>query len=161
VVGSLQFTGLILLGREERIQSHWKQRATKDWDEQWDDRLDLLVTPVNPQQLPADAPEVRLTSFFQPASAGGLILLLFALGWAASYRSGKARAAAVVGVPVLVLAALSAFLDGPVPRYRYPLDPLLAVLAGGGLSLVLRRGWVSLGRLRTLPGREAAAKVSA
>jgi hypothetical protein len=32
-----------------------------------------------------------------------------------------------------VLIAVSAMLVGDVPRYRYPVDPLMYVLAAGGL----------------------------
>mgnify|MGYP007013285840 CR=1 FL=1 len=33
----------------------------------------------------------------------------------------------------LVLIAVSAMLVGDVPRYRYPVDPLMYVMAAGGL----------------------------
>jgi hypothetical protein len=42
----------------------------------------------------------------------------------------------------LVLIAVSAMLVGDVPRYRYPVDPLMYVMAAGGLlglaSLIVR-----------------------
>jgi hypothetical protein len=34
------------------------------------------------------------------------------------------------------LLALSAFLDGPVPRFRYPLDPFIGLTEAAGLLAV-------------------------
>jgi hypothetical protein len=39
---------------------------------------------------------------------------------------------------VLALVFPSAALVGYVPRYRYPVDPLLAVLVGAGLQAAVR-----------------------
>ena len=41
---------------------------------------------------------------------------------------------AAAGPTVLVL---SAFLDGPVPRFRYPVDPLIVLTMAGGLSAAI------------------------
>ena len=133
LAGSLSFTGRVLIGEEERLQSHWKQRANKDWDEQWDDRLDFLVGPLLPELAAGQPLAGFLTGLFQPARIGWLVVLLAALGGLAAWRERARRPALLLGAVVLALAALSAFLDGPVPRYRYPLDPLLFVLAAGGL----------------------------
>jgi 4-amino-4-deoxy-L-arabinose transferase-like glycosyltransferase len=137
--GSLLFSGQLLLGREERLQSHWKQRATKDWDEQWDDRLDALVEPLSPATLAGQELAATLTELFQPARFGWLLAPLVLAGCLAAWRA-PARPALLLAAVALLLAALSAFLDGPVPRYRYPLDPLLFILAAGGCVSLARAG---------------------
>jgi hypothetical protein len=47
---------------------------------------------------------------------------------------------------VVALVFPSAALVGYVPRYRYPVDPLLAVLAAGGVVAVV--ALVGMGRKR-------------
>jgi hypothetical protein len=44
------------------------------------------------------------------------------------------RPALVPGLAGLGILLASAALDGPVPRYRYPLDPLIALFAAGALT---------------------------
>ena len=147
LAGSLRFTGLLLLGSEERLQSHWKQRANKEWAEQWDDRLDFLVKPVShwPDEDNRDhgsfddspkllAAATLLTELYQPARVAWPLLSLALVGGWFAVRKPSRRPALLLATTALALLALSAFLDGPVPRYRYPLDPLIAVLAAGGVS---------------------------
>jgi hypothetical protein len=47
------------------------------------------------------------------------------------------RPALVPGLAGLGILLASAALDGPVPRYRYPLDPLIALFAAGALTVAL------------------------
>jgi hypothetical protein len=49
----------------------------------------------------------------------------------------------------------SAALVGYVPRYRYPADPLLAVLAAGGIVALIALAGIARRRLRsqTIPGQ--------
>jgi 4-amino-4-deoxy-L-arabinose transferase-like glycosyltransferase len=138
--GSLDFTGQLLLGSEVRLQSEWKQRANKDWAEQWDNRLDGLVQPVAAWGSPDPAPGrtqsllSALTDLYQPARLPWLLLPLSALGCLLSLFQPNRRPGLLVAAAVLLLLGLSAFLDGPVPRYRVPLEPLVTILAAGGIS---------------------------
>jgi hypothetical protein len=59
------------------------------------------------------------------------------------------RPALLPGAAVLALLLASAALDGPVERYRYPLDPSIALLAAGGLTVGLKRLWRRLAPRRT------------
>jgi 4-amino-4-deoxy-L-arabinose transferase-like glycosyltransferase len=154
--GSLLFTLQLFLGRDELFQSHWKQRASKDWSEQWDDRLDFLVAPIAPQQVQGQATAAALTDLYQPARLGWALLALFGAGCLLAVREPARRPALLLAGIVLTLLTFSAFLDGPVPRYRYPLDPLIAVLASGGLVRGLRATWA----LRRRPGTATDLAVS-
>jgi 4-amino-4-deoxy-L-arabinose transferase-like glycosyltransferase len=148
LLSSLLFTGQVLVGREESLASHWKQRAAKDWGEQWDDRLDALVSPVEP--TPPFWPAL-LADRLQPARIAWLIYPLALLGIVVAARDANRRGALLLAATLLALVALSAFLDGPVPRYRYPLDPLLAVLFAGGLLQAL--AWLGAWRRRAAAGQ--------
>src|SRR5207248_9031560 len=115
-----------------------KERAAKDWGRRWDDRLVFLVAPISPHQSQGQSTAVALTELYQPARLGWALLLLFGAGCLVALREPARRPALFLAAIVLTVLAFSAFLDGPVPRYRYPLDPLITVLASGGLSCGLR-----------------------
>jgi 4-amino-4-deoxy-L-arabinose transferase-like glycosyltransferase len=145
LAGSLLFTVQIFRGREESLQGHWRQRASKDWAEQWDNRLDYLATPLTPQQLQGQNVAAAVTDLYQPARFSWLLAVLFLLGSLMAWLEPARRPALLLGGITLTLLALSAFLDGPVPRYRYPLDPLILAVAAGGLT-------TGVGALLTLAG---------
>jgi 4-amino-4-deoxy-L-arabinose transferase-like glycosyltransferase len=134
VIGSLRFTGQLLLGEEERLQSHWKQRANKDWAEQWDDRLDHLVVPLTPNQVEDQPFAAALTEIYQPARIGWPLMAFFVFGCLVAVRETRRRPALLLAGAAVILLALSAFLDGPVSRYRLPVEPLISVIAAGGLA---------------------------
>ena len=48
----------------------------------------------------------------------------------------------------MALIAVGVAFVGPVLRYRYPAEPFLATLAGGGLAALLTRARPIAGRLR-------------
>ena len=81
-----------------------------------------------------------------PAVAGRSGLALSALA---------ARPALLPGLAGTGLLLASAALDGPVPRYRYPLDPLIALFAAGALAVVGR--WLMV----ALRGRRAVQRIPA
>jgi hypothetical protein len=145
--GSLLFTGQLFLGREESFAAHWKQRTTKDWDEQWDDRLDPLVTSATLGMLEAQ-PAAGLVDLYQPSRFAWVLGILALIGCISAALVPAQRPALLLLAVVPLLLALSAFLDGPVARYRYPLDPLIAVLAAGGLVGVVAAARTRSGRAR-------------
>jgi hypothetical protein len=158
VQGSLLFTGQVVLGEQEPLRGHWKQRANKDWAEQWDNRIDHLVAPVTPQQTDAQPLATALTDFYQPSRAGWLLAALFLFGCLLVWRQPTRRPALLLAVIAMTLLGASAFLDGPVQRYRHPVDPLLTIIAAGGLVGALsqllahlRRATAPRGRLEDRP----------
>ena len=90
-----------------------------------------------------DAIAEGVTWLFQPYSWRWLLvpLVLLGLGW--GLVRGPKGSTVLLVLTVVALVFPSAALVGYVPRYRYPVDPLLHVLAAGGLVAVLalvRRG---------------------
>jgi hypothetical protein len=147
VLGTAQMIGQIFVGRDERLAGHWRQRVDKDWDEQWETRLEPLITRLTTaQQLGYPVAEM-LTSLVQPARLGVLLPILALLGVLLGLRDRDRRLILLPATVTLTLISLAAALDGPVPRYRYPVDPLLAVCMATLLpSLALAAGRVTRGR---------------
>jgi hypothetical protein len=83
-----------------------------------------------------------LTSIYQPGRILWLLGAGFLIGAALTVVSPRFRPGLllVLAIPPLLLA--NAALAGPEARFRYPLDPLIAVVAFGGLAwfgqLILR-----------------------
>ena len=63
------------------------------------------------------------------------------------------RPALLLSLAVLALLVTCAALDGPVVRYRYPADPLIALVGAGALTWVVGCG----SHLRRLGGGSSLA----
>lgn len=130
---TLETSWELFQGKNERLLGHWRQRTTRNWDRKWEPELVALLDAEHPAEGDAYERADELTSAFQPWRWRWPITWLFALGALAAlvlprYRAGLLPLAAAVA---LVLAAGA--LDGLVWRFRYPADPLIAVVAAGGL----------------------------
>ena len=90
----------------------------------------------------------ELLKVWQPGLWAPLPLVLFGLGVAASLFRGW-RPGLLLGACVALLIFASAALNGPQERYRYPVDPAIAVLMASG---VVALGMAALARV----GRRSA-----
>jgi hypothetical protein len=162
--GTLEMAGEILVGKRETVIAPWRERTTRNWDNKWDPRLTALVDdppqPTGPDYERADA----IISFFQPYRWRREIGLLLVLGTVAAALRPAWRPALLVPAAAGLIVLASAALDGHVWRYRYPVDPLLAVVAGGGVQalwlvagVVVRWGARPLAGATTSPGDRADA----
>jgi hypothetical protein len=140
VEGSLGMAWQIVLGKpkEDAYSERWVMRSDKDWVEQWEPRLHHLLAPNTAAEQAGVATAQWLTEIFQPAALGPILPILAGLGLLVS--TVAARPALLPGLAGLGILLASAALDGPVPRYRYPLDPLTALLAAGALAVAV--SWV-------------------
>jgi 4-amino-4-deoxy-L-arabinose transferase-like glycosyltransferase len=164
LVGSLEMAAQILIGKRETVLAAWRERTTRNWDNKWDPRLVPLVKEVPPASGPEYERADRLASFFQPNRHWRPLGLLAGLGLAAALLVPAWRPALLLPVAVGAIVLSSAALDGNVWRYRYPVDPLLAVLAGGGLQAAWSAAAWAGRRLLTparRAGRERAGPVGA
>ncbi|MFN8635093.1 MAG: glycosyltransferase family 39 protein [Chloroflexota bacterium] len=131
-------------GTPERYRDHWQTRKDNGSREEWEANKDIgyLLGPPSALQEREYGTAETLMSLFQPARLGPTIPLLalvgvvgLALGVGAERpRPGVAAFLALVAVGLL-LAAVA--LVAPLARYRYPVEPLLALLAAGGLSTLV------------------------
>lgn len=154
VAGSLQMAWQIVLGKEKEdtYSDRWVMRRDKDWVEQWESRVDHLLTPSTLAEQQSVESAQRLTEIFQPAAFGAILPILAGLGLLLA--TVGARPALLPGLAGLGILLASAALDGPVPRYRYPLDPLIALFAAGALALLVQWGLSLLRRSRTADPRD-------
>jgi hypothetical protein len=148
---SLEFTWILIQGDEERLRGDWKTQNARLTRDEWQDRVEhLLRKPTDLQEQGFGVSEA-MVNFVQPSRIGVLLPLLAFLGATyATIRYGMSGALPTLAALVLVVAP--ATLDGPVPRYRYPVDPLFTLLAVGGIASLLaalqiiQRRWSTLKR---------------
>ena len=142
LAGTAEVAWKLFQGTNDRLLGHWRQRTTRNWDRRWDPRLVPLLEDELPAAGPAYERADALTSAFQPWRWRGPIAWLFGLGAFAALVVPRFRPALLPAATALVLILAAAAFDGLVWRFRYPADPLIAVVAAGGVAapLVLASG---------------------
>ena len=132
--GTLQRFVRLSLGSVERLGAY---KSTHDTARQrWEDPdTSHLLAPATPAEERAAPVAAALVSLYQPGYLGPVLPLLALVGLALAVVRPARRPAAIVGLAALALLFASAALVGNVARYRFPEDPLLAVLAFGALTV--------------------------
>jgi len=137
--GSLRFALRIFNGVEVRLRDHESERK----DVEWNERTRALLAFVRSED---DARFANgLLKVWQPALWAPLPLILFVSGVLASVVPGW-RPGLLLGASVTALVVASAALNGPQERYRYPIDPAIAVLMATGIVAVASIVWRAVRR---------------
>jgi 4-amino-4-deoxy-L-arabinose transferase-like glycosyltransferase len=133
--GTVEMFAETFVGRPVRLRQDWVPWRNIVWE----DRVAHLLPSATPTEDRAFRTAEALVSIYDPARPplSFLVVPLFALG-AASGLAGGRRPVLVAAVLVLGLLFAGAALIGIEWRYRYPLDPLINVLAAGGLVVGVR-----------------------
>jgi hypothetical protein len=132
--GTAEIAWKLFQGVNDRLPGHWRQRTTRNWDRRWDARLvPLLDVEVPAEGQPLERADA-LTSLFQPWRWWRPIAWLFGLGVLCALVVPRWRPAMLPAIVSVSLILAAAALDGLVWRFRYPADPLIAVVAAGGLT---------------------------
>jgi hypothetical protein len=100
----------------------------------------------------------RLVGLYQDHQAAWLTVPLFLLGALRCLRDRQRWGWALALLPLLVLSQLLLYaaLDGPLYRYRVPLQPPISLLIAAGLTALL--AWLSaLSRRGRLRGQQVGA----
>jgi hypothetical protein len=144
VEGTLAKFRRLLVGEDERLRVHWATRKDGEMRDEWTDEADIahLWSPPSAIQEMEYPIAEAVTRIFQPYLWRWLLIPLVLLGSGWGLVCGPRGATVLLLLITLALVFPSAALVGYVPRYRYPTDPLLAVLAAGGIVAL-----VGLGRL--------------
>src|SRR5262249_40863892 len=120
------------VGRPVRLRQDWLPWRNMIWEERV---KHLLPQPTAVEERSFAAAE-RLATLYDPARGAPLLALLGGVGVLIGALGGR-RTVLLVGLLVQGLLLAGAALIGIEYRYRYPLDPLINVLAAGGLLAIV------------------------
>lgn len=139
--GTIRNFGLLAQGSRERYRDHWQTRRDEGSREEWEANFDIrhLLGPPTPLQERQYGEAEALMSLFQSARLGPTIPLLASIGVAGlalgvGARGARPGVAALLALVVVGLLLAAVAMVAPLPRYRYPVEPLLGLLAAGGLT---------------------------
>ena len=124
--------------KEELLRWHLRERSQERVMAQWETGgMRHVLAPPTAAQVNESGLAESLGSIYRPTRwltplVVGLALAIGLACWQPRYRAALFLAG-VVGIILLI----SALLVGEVPRYRYPLDPLITILATGGYLTAL------------------------
>jgi 4-amino-4-deoxy-L-arabinose transferase-like glycosyltransferase len=160
LVGTLELFGDALLGRrrDEGLRLHLEDHLPPDVLNRFPGAEDLLGPPTTVQTAEASQAE-WLVLIYQPYRQASLWIVLYLIGTLASALRPVSRPALfyILGSPLLLLASVA--IVGGVPRYRYPLDPMIAVTASAGALWLAELACAAWSRRRA-PKRQSPALVS-
>jgi 4-amino-4-deoxy-L-arabinose transferase-like glycosyltransferase len=142
VVGTLGSFARLAQGPPERVRDHWETRREARNREEWEGQPEIrhLLGPPTPVQERQYRDVELLLTLYQPGQFGPVVPLLALIGLMALLASPHRAAGALIGLTVVGLLLASAALVAPLPRYRYPAEPLFALLAAGGAVTIV--GWM-------------------
>ncbi|MCC7371251.1 MAG: glycosyltransferase family 39 protein [Chloroflexi bacterium] len=153
VEGTLAKFRRLMIGEDERFRTHWATRKDGELRDAWtsEESIAHLYSPPSPIQEREFSVAEAVTRVFQPYLWAWLLgpLVLLGIGW--GLWRGPRAATVLLVLTVLALVFPSAALVGYVPRYRYPVDPLLLVLAAGGLAALVSLARTGLARVSRRP----------
>ncbi|MGE3908728.1 MAG: glycosyltransferase family 39 protein [Chloroflexota bacterium] len=120
------------VGRPVRLRQDWLPWRNIAWEE----RVQHLLPEPTPVEARSFDTAERLVTIYDPATLAPILALLGVIGALSGLRP-RQRPALVLGLMVAGLLLAGAALIGIEWRYRFPLDPLINVLAAGGLVTML------------------------
>lgn len=129
-------------GEAQYINPQARQRT---W---FEDRVLHLGEPPAPAVENEFDNAERLTSIYQPGRYWWLIGGGFIVGGLLSVVSRRHRLGLLLALAIPPMLLANAALAGPEARFRYPIDPLIAVVAFGGLVWLGQLAWSRAMRLR-------------
>jgi 4-amino-4-deoxy-L-arabinose transferase-like glycosyltransferase len=153
--GTAEMAARTFVGRPVRLRQDW----TPWRNIAWEPRVAHLLPAPTPAEERAFPTAEALATLYDPARPPYpfVLSILFGVG-ALSGLAASRRPALLLAALVLGLVLAGAALIGIEWRYRYPLDPLINVLAAGGLAVSWQLAARWLGRRQTAPGGRASGR---
>jgi hypothetical protein len=158
VTGTLVKARRLLWGEQEDfIGKHWGERKSRELRDDWVTNASIahLLSPPSPLQEAEKYTAGAMMDLVSPHSLRWPLLALLVAGLVGGLRTANRWATVFVMLIVLALILTAAALVGFVPRYRYPADPFLAVLIGGGFAWLLALAQSALNAGRFARSRSA------
>ncbi|MGE3909244.1 MAG: glycosyltransferase family 39 protein [Chloroflexota bacterium] len=159
--GTVKMTWQLLAGEPEKLSNDWKTQNARLSREEWDDRIEhLLSRATTPQRNELDSASA-IVSLVQPPAWGPTMPLLFILGTVVLALTPRLRPALLLSLSTLALIVTCAALDGPVVRYRYPVDPMIALVAAFAVTWLVGQVVALVRRTRAAGATGAISRPSA
>jgi hypothetical protein len=160
--GTARMTWQLLAGEPEKLSTDWKTQNARLSRDEWDDRVEHLLRRASAAQRNELDNAGAIVALVQPPAWGPLLPTLFIVGTVLLAARPRLRPALLLSLAVIALLVTCAALDGPLVRYRYPADPLIALVAAGGLCAPVAWAFARLGELaRRAPAATPAAEQAA
>ncbi len=124
---------------EGALDPLWETRTKPKYAEAWPDRLQFAMEPVVPRPPESRNVVERLTGLYQDRAVPFAVGVLFLVGSFRALAQGPWRGTwllpLVVISQLLLYAAINGYAegDGFQSRYRYPVQPLITLVMGGGV----------------------------
>lgn len=157
--GTVEMLAELWLGarKDELLEWHLEEHDQPRVANQWGPLAALLRAPT-PAELREIPVAERLANIYRPTRMMEPMTPLFILGLAATALWPRARLASWLGLVVVTHLLSSTALVGEVPRYRYPVDPLITILAGLGIVAAANAAlWVQRCLRGTSPTKQGVA----
>jgi len=146
--------------KEESVNWHNGSHPQLRVANQWGGLSYLLGDMTVAQALQQEEAEV-LANVFRPSRFAWIIAGLAVVAGIAAAVRRPLRPALLPFLVSFALIAASVALVGEVPRYRYPVDPLLYVLAAGGAATIVEVALAAARRSRKSPRASAVVRATA
>jgi 4-amino-4-deoxy-L-arabinose transferase-like glycosyltransferase len=137
LAGTLEMLGDLWLGakKDETLSWHLDEHDQPRVANQWGPLATMLKPPTPAEQREIPTAQ-RLSQLFRPTTIMEPLAVFFLVGAAASLLKRWRMASWLALVAAAQLLASTA-LVGEVPRYRYPVDPFIWIVAGIGVSAIV------------------------
>jgi len=158
VTSTVRMSGQLFFGEDQRLGEVSKrageagyinpQARQRSW---FEDRVYHLGEPPSPAVENEFDTAAVLTAIYQPERYKWLIAVGFVVGSLVTVMSRRQRPGLLLALAIPPMLLANAALAGPEARFRYPLDPLIAVLAAGGLVWLCQVAWTRVRSARGSP----------
>jgi 4-amino-4-deoxy-L-arabinose transferase-like glycosyltransferase len=126
----------VATGEPDRLIYHWRLRDRVGGPREL--RLAERIGPITSWQEGEQATTERLVNLYQSARLGPVVPILASIGLVAATIVPAWRGALLPGLAAVVLHLAGAAVVGFVARFHHPPDPLVHVVAAGGLLAIAR-----------------------
>jgi hypothetical protein len=154
LLGTLAMAGRLARGSEPGLPDLWlsvrRDRVLQGWPLGL--RWALATDRLTDDAAPFDRVRFLLALFRDDLPSGLAPLALAPLGAAWAVLAHRRAGTGVIPLVVITQIVLYVALDGPLFRYRFPLQPLITLLGAAGLALMLqhlRAAWHEILRMPT------------